>query len=150
MYGIDDRPSWHEWAMGIAEAVAARADCTRGRVGAVILDADHRVIGTGYPGVAPATRGCLEGACPRGTYTYEQVPGHIMGNHDFDTAGPNYCIATHSEVNAMLQAGSRLNGATIYVTTRPCTGCMKMIRNSGISTVVHRNPDNGRIVVDLA
>lgn len=142
MYKFQDRPGWHDWALGIAEAVSTRTDCTRDRVGAVILDDNHRVIATGYPGVASAARGCLEGACPRGRLTPEELPH----GSPYDS-GPGMCISTHAEVNAMLQAGSKLGGKTIYVTRQPCTSCMKMINNSGIRSIVYRNPDNGRIVV---
>jgi dCMP deaminase len=141
---IGDRPNWHQWAMGIAEAVAARTDCTRDRVGAVILDTDHRVIATGYPGVAAGSRGCLEGACPRGRLTPEELPHGAPYDE-----GPGLCISTHAEINAMLQAGpSKLvKGSTIYVTRQPCSGCEKIITNSGIGAIAYRNPDNGKIRV---
>lgn len=142
MYKLKERPGWHDWAMGIAEAVAQRTDCTRDRVGAVILDDNHRVIATGYPGVASATRGCLEGTCPRGRLTLEELPH----GSPYDS-GPGLCISTHAEVNAMLQAGGKIDGTTIYVTRQPCTSCMKTIRNSGIRSVVYRNRDDGRTVV---
>src|SRR5205823_5210655 len=130
--GYGERLGWHDWALGIAEAVATRTDCTRDKVGAVILDADHRVIATGYPGVAPAARGCLEGACPRGRLTPEELPHGVP----YDT-GPGRCISTHAEVNAMLQAGGKFDGSTIYVTRQPCVSCMKIISNSGIWRVVY-------------
>ena len=40
-------PTWDEYFLGIADAVAARAKCTRRRVGAV-LTIEHRIIATGY------------------------------------------------------------------------------------------------------
>jgi dCMP deaminase len=144
MFELADRPGWHEWDMGIAEAVAARTDCTRDRVGAVILDTDHRVIATGYPGVAAGSRGCLEGACPRGRLTPEELPHGAPYDE-----GPGLCISTHAEINAMLQAGGKLDGATIYITRQPCTSCFKMITNSGIRMIVYRNPENGRNTVRL-
>ena len=39
-----DRPDWHAWGVGIATAVAARADCTRRRVGAVVFDEANRIL----------------------------------------------------------------------------------------------------------
>ncbi len=58
-------PGWDDYFLGIATAVAARAKCTRRRVGAV-LTIDHRIIATGYNGAAPGEDDCLAGACPRG------------------------------------------------------------------------------------
>lgn len=144
MYVLGDRPSWHNWAMGIADAVATRSDCTRDRVGAVILDPDHRVIGTGYPGVAPAARGCLEGACPRGQLT----PAELSHGSPYDY-GPGLCISTHAEINAMLQAAGKLDGSTMYITRQPCQACMKTIVNSTISRVVYRETTTGRNVVKI-
>ncbi len=42
--GFSNRPDWHTWGVGIAAAVALRADCTRRRVGAVIFDEAHRIL----------------------------------------------------------------------------------------------------------
>ena len=47
------RPNWDEYFLGIAAAVAQRADCERRQVGAVVIGPDHRIVGTGYNG-APA------------------------------------------------------------------------------------------------
>ena len=44
------RPGWHDWGVGIAYAVAQRADCTRRRVGAVVFDEANRILATGYNG----------------------------------------------------------------------------------------------------
>lgn len=63
-----DRPDWHTWALGIAEAVSLRGDCTRRRVGAILLDGRHRVFGAGYNGTEPGGKSCLKGECPRGRH----------------------------------------------------------------------------------
>jgi deoxycytidylate deaminase len=55
---MTDRPSWDDWALGIAHAVAARADCTRRKIGAVILDSEHRIVSTGYNGSPPGGPSC--------------------------------------------------------------------------------------------
>ena len=48
------RPGWHDWGVGIAYAVAQRADCTRRRVGAVVFDEANRILATGYNGACLA------------------------------------------------------------------------------------------------
>ena len=49
------------------------------------------------------------------------------------------CRALHAEQNAFLQAarhGISLEGATLYITTQPCSICAKMIINVGIKKIV--------------
>lgn len=122
------RPSWDEYALGIAKAVSARADCTRRRVGAVILDTARRVVATGYNGAPPGERGCLDGGCPRGLLSYQECQPY---------RGYENCVSNHAELNALLYADrSRIEGGTIYVTDEPCFGCAKAIANSGLAHVV--------------
>jgi dCMP deaminase len=127
------RPDWDTWAMGIAEAVSRRADCTRRQVGAVILDPEHRIVATGYNGYPSGAPGCASsGACPRGRFTHEQIPpdSPYVGN-------PTPCEAIHAEENAVLHAGSaRLAGCTVYVTHAPCPNCARLLAGTGIVRVV--------------
>jgi dCMP deaminase len=118
------RPDWDAYALGIAEAVSVRSDCRRRRVGAVVLDSDHRIIGTGYPGTRPGGPSCLAGDCPR---AFTDVPS--LSSYD---TGPGACISTHAEINAIMDVDNRerLTGATLAVTCEPCAGCMKIIRNA--------------------
>ncbi|MDH6462047.1 dCMP deaminase [Micromonospora sp. A200] len=128
------RKDWDEYYLDIAHAVAARADCTRRQVGAVIVNADHRQIGQGYNGAPPGEPGCLTaGACPRGRFGSDVVPP----GSSYDT-GPGSCISVHAEVNALLDAGGRAAclGATLYVTDAPCDGCARIVRAAGIARVV--------------
>jgi dCMP deaminase len=62
------RPGWDEWGLSIAKAVATRGECTRRRVGAVIISPKTRQIWAGYNGAAPGAPSCLDGACPRGRH----------------------------------------------------------------------------------
>ena len=124
------RPSWDEWAMGVAEAVARRGDCTRSQVGAVALDQDHNIIATGYNGSPPGDPGCKsDGACPRAS-------SDVQPGSSYDT-GPGACIALHAEQNLIRIAPWRaLIGATLYVTREPCGGCWKLVRGARFHRVV--------------
>lgn len=123
------RPGWDEWGLWLAAAVSLRGDCLRRRVGAVLLDSHHRIVGAGYNGSPPGGPSCLAGGCPR---AFSGVgPGS-----SYDT-GPGRCIALHAEFNAIVDAGLRLvRGTTMYVTETPCVGCDRLIQGSGIEKVV--------------
>jgi dCMP deaminase len=125
-------PGWDEYFLTIAQAVSARAKCTRRKVGAIIV-MDRRIIATGYNGAAPGLPDCLEGACPRGQLGYDQVPG--LG--DYDRPGTDgFCIAIHAEVNALLFATRDTKGAEAFITDPPCPGCRKALAAAGIVRAV--------------
>jgi dCMP deaminase len=130
---IDTRATWAEWGLGLADAVATRADCSRRQVGAVIVTPHNRVVSTGYNGAPSGHRGCLtEGACPRGQSSVET----LITSYD---TGPGMCIALHAEQNALLRASwADMQGGTLYVTCEPCPGCARMIIGTPLSFVVWR------------
>jgi dCMP deaminase len=150
---MSERPDWDTWALGIAQAVATRGDCTRLQVGAVILDERHRIVQTGYNGAPPGGPSCLAGECPRGRHylaprldastaaqcacgTRWPCAQAVPPGSSYDT-GPGTCIALHAEMNSIIWANpARLPGATIYVTCKPCEGCTRMISGSGIARTV--------------
>lgn len=132
MTGSNGRPTWDEYGLALAGAVSLRADCTRRRIGAVVMRPDKTVVSTGYNG-APARAGsCLAGDCPRGRQSLELVkPGS-----SYDT-GAGACIALHAEQNALLRATwDEMHDATIYITDVPCDGCIRMITGTPIIRVV--------------
>ncbi len=109
--------------LGIAIAVAARSDCERSRVGAVVVK-DRRIRATGYNGAPAGKPGCL--TCPRRLSGVE--PGTDYSN----------CVAVHAEANALLYCDREdLIGATLYITRAPCYACEKLIAASGIVRVVY-------------
>lgn len=146
------RPAWDDWALGIAEAAAVRGDCTRKKVGAVIVSPDKRIV-PGYNGVPAGQRGCLDGGCPRGRHYHKEnswfagcacgkpwpCPDAAEPGSSYDT-GPGACRAIHADVNAILRSSwEERQRAIMYVTCEPCTGCLKIIAGSGILRVVWRD-----------
>jgi dCMP deaminase len=125
---VSERPGWDDYFLGIAHSVSARADCTRRRVGAVLVK-DNRIVATGYNGAPAGDSGCLEGACPRGQLSYEELQEHS----DYER-GPGRCISIHAEVNTLLYSSlDDRRGAVLYITDAPCPACMKVIRGSGVA-----------------
>ena len=121
------RPSWDEYFMEIANTVAKRATCDRGRSGCVIVR-DKQLLVSGYVG------------SPNGMPHCDEV-GHQMKKtiHE-DGSVTNHCVRTiHAEQNAICQAakcGIALKGATLYCRMTPCRTCAMLIINCGIVRVV--------------
>lgn len=149
------RPEWDDYFLGVADSVALRADCTRRRVGAVVVDPiTKHIIATGYNGAAPGQPGCLSnGACPRGRHYKNMNYGTLdYGYHcggckkpwpcesavppgsSYDT-GPGACISLHAEQNATIRAGVQCRGAWIYITDTPCDACMRFMKGAGYSQI---------------
>jgi dCMP deaminase len=123
------RPDWDEYFMGFARAASRRGECTRRKIGAVIVR-NRRVVGTGYNGARPGKKKtCLTGHCPR-------AQSDVAPGSSYDT-GKGSCIAIHAEANALLDAGQRkCLGSVLYITDEPCEGCHKLIRAAGIARIV--------------
>lgn len=129
------RPTWDQYFLQIAEAVAARSDCERSKVGAVIVK-DRRIRATGYNGAPAGLPGCW--SCPRRT------SGATPGESSY-SEGPTRCVAIHAEANAILHCDrGDLEGATLYITRGPCYACQKLVAAAGIDRVVYPI-DDGRV-----
>lgn len=63
-------------------------------------------------------------------------PESVEPGSSYDT-GPGSCWSIHAEINALTEA-SRIERkqATMYVSTEPCLGCLKIIAGSGIIKVI--------------
>lgn len=127
---------WDETWMLVAQVMSRRSLCTRARVGAVIVSADHRIVATGYNGPprgfnhmdAPCTSWCKRSA----------------GNNP-KAADYSDCPSSHAESNAFMAADrSAWQGGTLYVTGHVCAGCTKLIANSGIARLVVQPDDQPR------
>jgi dCMP deaminase len=115
------KPNWDHYFLSLAHVVATRASCDRKHVGAVIVNAHHRIVSTGYNGGAAGTPDCDEA-------------GHLMKEVD----GRQSCVRTlHAESNALDYAGKDAVDCTIYTTVIPCYECAKRLVNSGIVRIVY-------------
>ena len=125
--GFDERPSWDEYFMNIANDVALRSTCRR-HVGAVIT-VDNIIASTGYNGSPKGLHHCSEdGGCLR------------EKNHVPSGTRQEFCRAVHAEQNAIIQAattGSKIKGGTLYVNTYPCSICARMIIKAEIKRIVY-------------
>lgn len=112
------RVSWDHYFMNIAREVATRSTCSRKHVGALIVR-DKVILSTGYNGSIRGMPHCDDA-------------DHMMED--------GHCVRTiHAEANAVIQAathGTRIEGASIYVTASPCWACFKMIANANLQRVV--------------
>jgi dCMP deaminase len=95
-------------------------------VGALVV-VDYRIISTGYNGTPFGVKNCNEGGCPRCASNIPSFEGYEK------------CFCVHAEQNALVLAarqGTATNNASLYVTLRPCFGCLKEISQAGIREVV--------------
>lgn len=123
----EDRPTIEQWGLRMAQTASIRGECTRRKVGALVLDGYRRVVGVGYNGAPAGEPSCLDGACPR---AFSDVPP----GSSYDT-GPGSCIAIHAEANALLDAGRLARGGWLLVSEEPCDGCLRLARGARIETV---------------
>ena len=95
-----------------------------------MLVQDRRIVATGYNGQASGQTHCVDGGCPRGKLSHEEVPP----NADYNQFP---CTAIHAEANAIIRAGHALTkGATLYITTEPCQQCWNLIQGAEIERVI--------------
>ena len=116
-----DYISWDEYFMGVAILASQRSKDPSTQVGACIIDADKRILSTGYNGFP---QGCSDDEFP--------------WNRDESKGETKYQYVVHAEPNAILNAsGKKLAGSTVYVGLFPCHECAKAIIQSGIKEIIY-------------
>lgn len=139
----------------MAAELAKRSLCVRDQVGAVIVDAQNKIIGEGYNGPPrgyehlnqPCTSWCPRAAAAQwraaeGPYSEGAADFPAWAQSSFHGPNPDYsdCPSLHAEANALLLADRSLcAGGAIFVTSHVCFGCAKLIANSGLAYVVVRS-----------
>ncbi len=109
--------------MGISYLSSLRSKDPNTKVGACIVDKDHKVVSIGYNGMP---RGCDE--------------DELSWNKG-EGLDSKYLYVCHAEFNAILNTrdGAALQGCTLYVTLFPCNECTKAIIQTGIKEVVYHS-----------
>lgn len=135
-----ERPSKHQYYIGIAAAVSARSTCLRRRYGCVIVKNDE-IIATGYNGNPRGMVDCIAtGLCTK-----------VDRSHNSSPDSYEQCKAVHAEMNALLSAPrSELIGSDLYLycwdcekqeevrDAFPCPICLRLIQNAGVRSVNNR------------
>lgn len=111
-------PNWDQYFLSIAEVVASRSKDPNTQVGAVLINEDKHIIGTGYNGFSPKTRETEE--MWQRPQKYEKV--------------------IHAELNCLLHKTQSAKNSTLYITMSPCDECCKAIVAAGVKRVVYVDP----------
>ena len=111
---------WDRRLLGLAKHISMWSKDPSTKVGAVLADAQHIVVGLGYNGFARGVEDSEERLYDRPT---------------------KYRYVVHAEVNAILCAGHRAKGATLYVwpafgVPNICHDCAKFAIQAGVAAVV--------------
>lgn len=117
----EDYITWEEYFMGLALLSAERSKDPNSQVGACIVDDDNKIISVGYNGA------------PRG---YDDDK-NMSWEREGDFLDTKYAYVCHSELNAILNSKTSVEGCRIYVTLFPCNECAKAIIQSGIKEIVY-------------
>lgn len=127
------RKDWDTYFLDIAYMAATRSQCSRRRVGAVLVKG-KKLLGTAYNGAPMGAQDCSEAGCMI-VEEFELVTSD--GNEQF--VKKQRCVRTiHAEQNLLLFTDLHdREGATVYVTDQPCWTCANMLANSGVKEIVY-------------
>lgn len=118
------RPTRDITMLKLAVIIGERSTCARRKVGCVCTDIHGRVLSMGHNGVPKGMQHCTDLPCeganlPSGT-------------------GLDVCLATHAEINALVFCSDVMKIHTLYVTTSPCSSCIKAILNTNCQRIVFK------------
>lgn len=129
------RPSWDDYGLSMADEARAMATCPRASIGCVIMNSQHRIIGTGFNGAAAGQAHCTEVGCL-------MIPG------------ADHCIrSTHAEINAAEQVTPGLRNLVAYVVggRDVCSHCARELYAVGVREIRARPaaPSLDRLARDI-
>ena len=125
---IADYPiSWDKTWMDICNIIAQRSKDPVRKIGALIVNDDHKIISLGYNGMPKV----MDGLDNDKIYPWDKNKNNVEDN--------KYAYVVHAELNAILNASQSVKGCTLYVNYNCCNECCKAIIQSGIKKVVYMN-----------
>lgn len=124
----------HDKWISLALEVSKDSTCLRRQYGAVIVK-DDKLISSGYNGAASGCTECTDvGKCYR-------MENNIPHGKEYES-----CQSVHAEMNAIIQAGNRANGAILFLAGTEngeeipnpscCIMCERFCRNAHIKHVI--------------
>lgn len=111
--------------MEAARQAASQSRCVRRQIGAMVVRYGD-VVGVGYNRVVIGAGDLVSCAA---------VCRRAHGDGAVDSAYHD-CYAVHAEAAALLDAGRRAAGATLFVTDVPCHNCAILVVAAGVVRVV--------------
>ena len=112
--------SWDEYFMGIAVFTSLRSKDPNSKVGAVIVNNENHILGTGYNGFVAGV--------DEKSFSWEREGEWLQ---------TKYPYVVHAEANAILNStASDLSKCRIFTTLFPCNECAKKIAQKKIKEVV--------------
>ncbi len=113
--------TWDEYFMGLAIFTSFRSKDPSSKVGAVIVDENNHIVGTGYNGFVAGID-----------------ENKLSWSREGEFMDTKYPYVVHAEANAILNATkSDLSGCRIYITLSSCNECAKLIAQKGIRKVFY-------------
>jgi len=113
--GIEPRLSHDDYYLIMARIAALRGTCARRTVGCILVDADYRVLSTGYNGVPSGEPHCIDNPCE--------------GAND-PSGDTTRCRAIHAEINAvkpLLDNPGCQRVVRAYISVAPCSACAEYL-----------------------
>jgi dCMP deaminase len=113
--------TWDEYFILIALFTSLRSKDPRSKVGAVLVNREKHIVGTGYNG-----------------FVREADETKFNWQSDGEWLQTKYPYVVHAEQNAILNATtSNLDDCSIYTTLFPCNECARIIAQKKIKDVIY-------------
>lgn len=111
-----ERPNFDKYFLNIAKTVSTRSEDVFIKHGAILVDSNNHIIGTGYNGL---------------TVGFDRS---LIDIHNRDERRP-YMV--HAEQNALLNSVLRPSYSTMYITGEPCVNCLLSMINFGVNRICY-------------
>ncbi|WP_068774321.1 dCMP deaminase family protein [Paenibacillus sp. FJAT-26967] len=130
------RKDWDTYFMDIAYMASTRSQCSRRRVGTVLVQG-KKLLGTAYNGAPMGVPDCSEEGC----MLVEEFELQVIDGKE-EMIRKQRCIRTiHAEQNLLLFTDREdREGSSVYVTDQPCWTCSNMLANSGVQEIIYHRP----------